>query len=133
MALLIGGSASNNFGEKYFIAKAMDYFDDNTVIYWNRQLYGREFDVCILLPGKGILVLELKGWKEETVLGIGNNDSIIIDTGESQIYVNPQKQSPRISFLYRTLYQTKYWEISSCISYGLFAPDNAKFLCSKAA
>ena len=93
MALLIGGSASNNFGEKYFIAKAMDYFDDNTVIYWNRQLYGREFDVCILLPGKGILVLELKGWKEETVLGIGNNDSIIIDTGESQIYVNPQKQA----------------------------------------
>ena len=47
-----------------------EYLDDANIIYWNRQVFGREFDVCILMPGKGILVVELKGWHEENILRI---------------------------------------------------------------
>lgn len=68
MGKLIGNARGENVGERLFLAKAVEYFDDDHIIYWNRQLFGREFDVCILMPGKGILVVELKGWRPETVL-----------------------------------------------------------------
>lgn len=93
MALLIGTGNSDNFGENLFISKVTKYMDDSNIIYWNRQLYGREFDVCILMPGKGILVVELKGWREENILRIENNDSIIVKTNEGEISASPQKQA----------------------------------------
>lgn len=93
MAKLIGSISSDNFGEKLFIEKMQEYLDDNHIIYWNRQVYGREFDVCILLPNKGILVVELKGWREETVLRVENNESIVIMTEEGEQLASPQKQA----------------------------------------
>ena len=48
MGRLIGSGNSDNFGEKFFINKAVEYLDDTNIIYWNRQIFGREFDVCIL-------------------------------------------------------------------------------------
>lgn len=93
MAKLIGSISSDNFGEKLFIEKMQEYLDDNHIIYWNRQVYGREFDVCILLPNKGILVVELKGWREETVLRVENNEAIAIMTDEGEQLATPQKQA----------------------------------------
>ena len=61
MGKLIGSGNTENFGEKLFIDKIQEYLDDTNIIYWNRQVFGREFDVCILMPEKGILVVELKG------------------------------------------------------------------------
>ena len=93
MAKLIGSISSDNFGERLFIEKMQEYLDDKHIIYWNRQIYGREFDVCILLPNKGILVVELKGWREETVLRVENNESIAILTEEGEKLALPQKQA----------------------------------------
>lgn len=93
MARLIGSGNSNNFGENFFVSKAMEYMDDSNIIYWNRQLFGREFDVCILMPGKGILVVELKGWREENILRVENNDCIIIKTDDGEVSASPQKQA----------------------------------------
>ena len=93
MGKLIGSSNSNNFGEKVFIEKSIEYFDDNYIIYWNRQVFGTEFDVCILMPDKGILVVELKGWKESNIQRVENNDKIVVDTVDGPVFVNPMKQS----------------------------------------
>ena len=93
MAKLIGSGNTENFGEKFFIDKAQEYLDDTNIIYWNRQVYGREFDVCILMPGKGILVVELKGWREDSILRIDNNDKVIIQTADGEISESPQKQA----------------------------------------
>ena len=93
MAKLIGSVRSTNFGENLFITKAQEFLDDDYIIYWNRQIYGREFDVCILMPGKGILVVELKGWREENILRIEHSDTIIIRTNEGNVPATPQKQA----------------------------------------
>lgn len=93
MGKLIGTNTSNNYGEKLFVDKAIEYLDDNCIIYRNRQIYGREFDVCILMPGKGVLVVELKGWKEENVLRVDNNESVVIKTDDGEISASPQKQA----------------------------------------
>ena len=93
MAKLIGIEQSGNFGEDFFVAKAKDYLDDSFVIYRNRQLYGKEFDVCILMPDKGILVVELKGWREETVVRAEAPDTIFISTEDGEVSATPQKQA----------------------------------------
>lgn len=93
MGRLIGSGNSDNFGEKFFINKAVEYLDDTNIIYWNRQIFGREFDVCILMPGKGILVVELKGWREENILRVESNENIIIRTSDGEMSSFPQKQA----------------------------------------
>ena len=92
MAILIGKRKTGNYGEDYFISKALEYLDDSYVIYRNRQLYGKEFDVCILMPNKGLLIVELKGWREETILRV-DGDSIVIKTGDGEMSSSPQKQA----------------------------------------
>lgn len=93
MAKLIGSKQSNNFGENFFIEKAQEYLDDECIIYWNRELFGLEFDVAILIPGKGILVVELKGWREDTILRTENSDTIVIRTDTGEERAQPQKQA----------------------------------------
>lgn len=93
MGKLIGSGNTENFGEKRFIDKVQEYLDDTNIIYWNRQVFGREFDVCILMPGKGILVVELKGWREENILRVENNDFVIVRTTDGEASESPQKQA----------------------------------------
>lgn len=93
MGKLIGSSNSNNYGEKLFIDKSIEYLDDTYIIYWNRQVFGKEFDVCILMPDKGILVVELKGWKESNIDRVDNNDRIVVNTEDGPIFANPMKQA----------------------------------------
>lgn len=92
MGKLIGSGNSDNFGENFFITKAVEYLDDTSIIYWNRQVFGREFDICILMPEKGILVVELKGWCEENILRVENSDSVVILTSDGEVSASPQKQ-----------------------------------------
>lgn len=93
MGRLIGSGNPENFGENLFVSKAQEYLDNTHIIYWNRQIFGREFDVCILMPGKGVLVVELKGWREENILRVENSDHVVIRTDEGEITESPQKQA----------------------------------------
>ena len=98
MGKIIGCGNPGNYGENLFITIAQEYLDDTNIIYWNRQIFGREFDVCILMPGKGILVVELKGWREENILRVENNDCIIIKTSDGEVIESPQKQARAYRF-----------------------------------
>lgn len=94
MAKLIGSEdQASNWGERLFLEKAMAYLEDDHIIYWNRVVFGREFDVCILIPEVGVLVVELKGWREENILRVENSDTIIISTEEGEVAARPQKQA----------------------------------------
>ena len=93
MARVIGPRNPGNSGEGLFVARAEAYLDDASIIYWNRQVLGREFDVCILLPERGILVVELKGWREESILRIENDEAVVIRTPEGELAASPQRQA----------------------------------------
>lgn len=93
VAKLIGSARSENYGENLFISRISEYLDDTHIIYWNREIFGKEFDVCILLPNKGIIVVELKGWREENIIRIDNSDRIVIKTDEGEVFARPQKQA----------------------------------------
>lgn len=93
MGKLIESGNTENFDEKLFINEVQEYLDDTNINYWNRQVFGREFDICILMPGKGILVVKLKEWCEENILRIENNDSVIIRVTDGEESESPQKQA----------------------------------------
>ena len=88
--MVIDNQAKNNL---FFTKDLREALDDSNIIYWNRQIFGREFDVCILMPNKGILVVELKGWREENILRVENNEYAVIQTEDGEIAANPQKQA----------------------------------------
>ena len=92
MAKVIGANPSDNRGENLFVNKAAEYFEDDAIIYRNRQIFGKEFDACVLLPRKGILVIEVKGWREKSVLRVDSDESIVICAGDGEMKSNPQKQ-----------------------------------------
>ena len=93
MAKYIGSELNNgNYGEDTFCKLLIDAFPDEYIIYRNRQVFGREFDMAMLIPDIGIVVFEIKGWRESTVLRIENGDTIIIATEEGERPATPQKQ-----------------------------------------
>ncbi len=107
MGTLIGAGHPENVGENLFVEKAKAYLDDGDIIYWNRQVYGREFDVCILLREKCLLVVEVKGWREETILRVENNAAVVIQTEEGEKLATPQKQARSYRFLLERLIRSK--------------------------
>ena len=93
MAKFIGSELiTGNYGEDTFCQALIDAFPDNYIIYRNRQVFGREFDMAMLIPNVGIVVFEIKGWRESTVLRIENGDTIIINTENGEAPATPQKQ-----------------------------------------
>ena len=93
MAKVIGANLSDNRGENLFVNKAVEYLADDAIIYRNRQIFGKEFDACVLLPRKGILVVEVKGWREKSVLRVDSDNAIVIRAGDGEVKSNPQKQA----------------------------------------
>ncbi len=93
MAKLIASSdLSDNKGEIFFIDKACEYLNNDVIIYWNKIVFGREFDVCILVPDVGIVIVEVKDWNEDTIKSIDNSDTFIIRTIKGDEKQRPQKQ-----------------------------------------
>jgi DNA helicase II / ATP-dependent DNA helicase PcrA len=93
MAKLIGSEKNTgNYGEDYLCDKLSICFDDNCIIYRNKNVFGREFDVAILIPNVGIVIFEAKGWAPSTVKRVENSDSIVIECEEGEVSQKPQKQ-----------------------------------------
>ena len=85
-------------GEKTF-SKALDsYLDDTYIVYHNREVNGLEFDFCILVPNKGIIIVEVKGWHETDDIKAQNDGQICVNLKEGQIIADPRKQARNCRF-----------------------------------
>lgn len=94
MAIFVGSSRkSDNWGEDFVLKKCIQYFDDLCIVYRNRELFGTQFDICILIPNQGIIIIEVKAWKPESILRVENGDVIILKTSDGETPQNPTKQA----------------------------------------
>ena len=109
MAHFIGSNLrTDNWGEDYVIQKCIEYFDDPCIIYRNREVFGTQFDVCVLLPNQGIAVIEVKAWRPTTIQRVENGDSIVIRTAEGEEAVtSPIKQARGYVFSLRNKIRQK--------------------------
>lgn len=94
MAILVDAlSADCNQGERRLITAMTGYLDDTYTIYHNRVISGREMDVCVLIPGIGVLVVEVKGWQESTIDKVLDGHRISIFTENGTDIQTPRKQA----------------------------------------
>ena len=69
------------------------YLPDEYTVYFNYRVNGQEFDIAILVPGMGVVMLEIKGHYECNILNIIDNENIQLVNGE--IIKSPWKQADR--------------------------------------
>lgn len=98
MATMIDQKSSlKYYGEK----EAWQYFHDllpkDIVIYNSREILGREFDFCLLIENKGILIVEVKGWDPQKGIIVESPDRIFLG-GEEKPYPSPKKQARGYKF-----------------------------------
>ena len=70
------------------------------ICYHNYNIEEKETDFKILLPGEGIVVVEVKGWNGTNIIDVTDNDTIKYRNAEGieEIYHSPLKQARRYSF-----------------------------------
>lgn len=87
-----------NVGERVFALALDQYLDDTHVVYWNREVMGREFDFCILLPDVGLVVVEVKGWNDQMILDVPGGQHVKIQTNHGIVEENPRLQARSYRF-----------------------------------
>lgn len=60
--------------------------------YNHRELNGREFDFCLLIPEMGFLILEVKGWNFRDIAKVVSPDEIYLN-GMTEPVHSPKKQA----------------------------------------
>lgn len=105
MAIMID-QRPNFHGEGLLWDKLKEFLPTQNIVYNNREINGREFDVCILLGTLGILIIEVKGWRSNaiTVKGI---DHVIVE-GYSSPQRSPKKQARAYRFALLNKIREKY-------------------------
>ena len=86
---------------KYYGEKTVwEYFEKllpkDIVIYNSREVLGRQFDFCLLVANKGILIVEVKGWNPKGIT-VETPDRIYLE-GEDKPYPSPKKQARSYRF-----------------------------------
>lgn len=97
MANMIDHKLPDNKGELKVWKVLHDFLSDDVVVYHNREVKGREFDFCLLLPNQGILILEVKGWNAKGIR-VQDPDHIYLFEENKKIVGSPKKQSNMYKF-----------------------------------
>lgn len=63
----------NGITEKKFYYYLKNYLNEGDIAYYNYSIHSSEFDFCLLRPGKGILLIELKGWNANNIQKVQDN------------------------------------------------------------
>ena len=83
-------------GEAILWQAIHDYLPDDVIAYHNREINGREFDVCLFLPARGILIIEVKGWQADKIT-VKGADEIHVE-GYENAQRSPKKQARAYRF-----------------------------------
>ena len=105
MAIMIDQRPSLK-GEALLWDKLKEYLPEQDIVYNNREINGREFDVCVLMVNSGILIIEVKGWRSETVT-VNGVDQILIE-GYTTPQRSPKKQARAYRFALLNMIKERY-------------------------
>lgn len=96
MATMIDNKSTEYYGEQ----KVWEYFQkllsDDVIVYNNREVLGKEYDFCLLLKNKGIIIVEVKGWNANG-MKVENPDKIYL-SGNVEPLGSPKKQARTYKF-----------------------------------
>ncbi|MCK9387418.1 MAG: NERD domain-containing protein [Sulfuritalea sp.] len=98
MAILIPGIGSCTFdtgGERRFAERLEAKLEDDYLCWYNVPVGSstRHPDFIVLHPHRGLLVLEVKDWRRDTVITINPDNAVIHADGKSKTVLNPLEQA----------------------------------------
>lgn len=87
-------------GERKVREAIAEHFSDDVIVYNNREVNGREYDICLLVKDVCVFVVEVKGWLSDKVKVHGVNDIEVEGYDEHQ--TSPKKQAKSYCIQYFT-------------------------------
>lgn len=72
---------NSNYGEEKVYKFLKENMPLNSITYYNYSIDGKQFDFCIAIEGMGVLVIEVKSYKKENILGLIDNKYIKLKSG----------------------------------------------------
>ena len=87
-------------GEKKVRDAIAEHFSDDVVVYNNREVNGREYDLCLLVKDVCVFIVEVKGWLADKIKVHGIDDIEIEGYEERQ--KSPKKQAKAYCIQYFT-------------------------------
>lgn len=78
-------------GEQKVRNAIAEYFSDDVVVYNNREVNGREYDICLLVKDVCVFIVEVKGWLADKIKVHGVDDIEVEGYEERQ--KSPKKQA----------------------------------------
>ena len=107
MASMKDQRPSEYAGEQIVWEKLEHNFPDDTICYSHRELNGREFDHCLLIPDIGFVIIEVKGWHAQDIARVDSPDEIWL-RGKDASVGSPKKQARGYRFALLGKLQEKY-------------------------
>lgn len=87
-------------GERKVRDAIAEHFSDDVVVYNNREINGREYDVCLLVKDVCVFIIEVKGWWADKINVHGIDDIEVEGYAEQQ--KSPKKQAKSYCIQYFT-------------------------------
>lgn len=98
MAIVVD-QESSYIGEQKVRNAIIKYFSDDVVIYNNREVNGREYDICLLVENVCAFIVEVKGWMADKIKVHGIDDIEVEGYPDRQKSPKKQAKSYCIQYL----------------------------------
>ena len=93
-------------GEQKVWESLEEYLPNDTVVYNQREINGREYDFCMMTENQGILIIEVKGWLAN-IITVNGVDNIEVE-GYDKPQSSPKKQARAYRFAILNKISGKY-------------------------
>ncbi len=90
MAVVVDVKSSYK-GEQKVRNAIEEFFTDDIVVYNNREVNGREYDICLLVKDVCVFIIEVKGWLANKII-VHGVDEIEVE-GYEEWQTSPKKQA----------------------------------------
>lgn len=87
-------------GERKVRDAIEEFLSDDVIVYNNREVNGREYDICLLVKDVCVFIVEVKGWISDKIKVYGVDDIEVEGYHEHQI--SPKKQAKSYCMQYFT-------------------------------
>lgn len=98
MAIVVDKESSYK-GEQKIRDAIAENFSDDVVVYNNREVNGREYDICLLVKNVCVFIIEVKGWLADKIKVHGIDDIEVEGYPERQKSPKKQAKSYCIQYL----------------------------------
>lgn len=108
MAFMVDRKPMEYQGEELVWKLLAEKLPNDIIVYNHREVTcGREFDFALLIKGRGIVILEVKGWQAQYIFDVKSPDEIIMQ-GEEKPLRSPEKQARGYRFDWLNFLEEKF-------------------------